>query len=214
MMMSWLMVPLCVCLRSGRVAIINWTLNWSLKGTFVSEGTQPAGSTWCEKTVQLFSTRSPEWISSRCPARPRSFVPSLSWQNLVCQNDQNDQDAEGSLQNGCCFVCVVFLWRRSMLPIPENGLGPRCLPGPNDDASTPFGCEPWYQILPKPAYTLWYIMIHYNAYTLMHLCERACLGKILLASLCLPRVWLGKRSVSHIRQSELFFLKQGGSQQR
>ena len=31
----------------------------------------------------------------------------------------------------------------AMLPIPENGLGPRCLPGPNDTASTPYGCQPW-----------------------------------------------------------------------
>lgn len=31
----------------------------------------------------------------------------------------------------------------AMLPIPEDGLGPRCLPGPNDNASTPFGCQPW-----------------------------------------------------------------------
>jgi hypothetical protein len=130
MMMSWLMVPLCVCLRSGRVAIINWTLNWSLKGTFVSEGTQPAGSTWCEKTVQLCSTRSPEWISSPCPARPRSFVPSLSWQNLVCQNDQNDQDAEGSLQNGCCFVCVVFFVAQVDASYPRERPRPALPPGP------------------------------------------------------------------------------------
>ena len=48
-----------------------------IKGTFVNEGTEPAGSTW------------------------------------------------------------------AMLPIPENGLGPRCLPGPDDTPSTPHGCEPW-----------------------------------------------------------------------
>ena len=30
-----------------------------------------------------------------------------------------------------------------VLPIPENGLGPRCLPGPNDTEKTPFGCQPW-----------------------------------------------------------------------
>jgi hypothetical protein len=30
-----------------------------------------------------------------------------------------------------------------MLPIPENGLGPRCLPGPDDTPSTPHGCQPW-----------------------------------------------------------------------
>ena len=31
----------------------------------------------------------------------------------------------------------------AMLPIPEAGLGPRCLPGPNDTNSTPHGCQPW-----------------------------------------------------------------------
>jgi hypothetical protein len=31
----------------------------------------------------------------------------------------------------------------AMLPIPENGLGPRCLPGPNDTSTTPYGCQPW-----------------------------------------------------------------------
>jgi len=33
------------------------------------------------------------------------------------------------------------MWAR--LPIPATGLGPRCLPGPNDTNSTPHGCEPW-----------------------------------------------------------------------
>jgi hypothetical protein len=35
----------------------------------------------------------------------------------------------------------------SMLPIPENGLGPRCLPGPDDvmtgPHATPHGCQKW-----------------------------------------------------------------------
>lgn len=31
----------------------------------------------------------------------------------------------------------------AMLPIPPNGLGPRCLPGPNDTGTTPNGCQPW-----------------------------------------------------------------------
>jgi hypothetical protein len=31
----------------------------------------------------------------------------------------------------------------AMLPIPEAGLGPRCLPGPNDTNSTPNGCQEW-----------------------------------------------------------------------
>jgi len=31
----------------------------------------------------------------------------------------------------------------SMLPIPENGLGPRCLPGPNDTNATKNGCQKW-----------------------------------------------------------------------
>lgn len=31
----------------------------------------------------------------------------------------------------------------AMLPIPPAGLGPRCLPGPNDTNSTPFGCQLW-----------------------------------------------------------------------
>lgn len=30
----------------------------------------------------------------------------------------------------------------SMIPIPPTWLGPRCLPGPNDTASTPNGCKP------------------------------------------------------------------------
>ena len=33
------------------------------------------------------------------------------------------------------------MWAR--LPIPSNGLGPRCLPGPNDTNSTPHGCMEW-----------------------------------------------------------------------
>jgi len=33
------------------------------------------------------------------------------------------------------------MWSR--LPIPASGLGPRCLPGPNDTASTPHGCMKW-----------------------------------------------------------------------
>eukprot|EP00928_Gymnodinium_smaydae_P057979 TRINITY_DN41202_c0_g1_i1.p1 TRINITY_DN41202_c0_g1~~TRINITY_DN41202_c0_g1_i1.p1 ORF type:complete len:381 (+),score=39.91 TRINITY_DN41202_c0_g1_i1:46-1188(+) len=36
---------------------------------------------------------------------------------------------------------VGSMW--SMLPIPPDWLGPRCLPGPNDTASTPNACEPW-----------------------------------------------------------------------
>ena len=31
----------------------------------------------------------------------------------------------------------------AMLPIPEAGLGPRCLPGPNDTDATPYHCEHW-----------------------------------------------------------------------
>lgn len=31
----------------------------------------------------------------------------------------------------------------SMLPIPPDGLGPRCLPGPHDTNSTPNGCQKW-----------------------------------------------------------------------
>jgi len=31
----------------------------------------------------------------------------------------------------------------SRLPIPAAGLGPRCLPGPNDNSSTPNACMPW-----------------------------------------------------------------------
>lgn len=31
----------------------------------------------------------------------------------------------------------------SMLPIPSTALGPRCLPGPNDTATTPYACEKW-----------------------------------------------------------------------
>ena len=33
------------------------------------------------------------------------------------------------------------MWAR--LPIPATGLGPRCLPGPNDTAATPNGCMKW-----------------------------------------------------------------------
>lgn len=33
------------------------------------------------------------------------------------------------------------MWSR--LPIPATGLGPRCLPGPSDTASTPNGCMTW-----------------------------------------------------------------------
>jgi len=33
------------------------------------------------------------------------------------------------------------MWSR--LPIPAAGLGPRCLPGPYDNATTPNGCEKW-----------------------------------------------------------------------
>ena len=33
------------------------------------------------------------------------------------------------------------VWAR--LPIPAGGLGPRCLPGPNDTAATPNACEKW-----------------------------------------------------------------------
>lgn len=31
----------------------------------------------------------------------------------------------------------------SMLPVPSDWLGPRCLPGPNDTDATPNKCEPW-----------------------------------------------------------------------
>eukprot|EP00039_Didymoeca_costata_P018358 m.333142 g.333142 ORF g.333142 m.333142 type:complete len:370 (+) comp17080_c0_seq1:62-1171(+) len=31
----------------------------------------------------------------------------------------------------------------SMMPMPPTWLGPRCLPGPNDTASTPNACQPW-----------------------------------------------------------------------
>eukprot|EP00040_Diaphanoeca_grandis_P015562 m.79529 g.79529 ORF g.79529 m.79529 type:complete len:373 (-) comp25223_c0_seq1:151-1269(-) len=31
----------------------------------------------------------------------------------------------------------------SMIPIPTNALGPRCIAGPNDTATTPNGCQPW-----------------------------------------------------------------------
>ena len=31
----------------------------------------------------------------------------------------------------------------AMIPIPTNALGPRCLPGPNDTATTPHACQPW-----------------------------------------------------------------------
>ena len=33
------------------------------------------------------------------------------------------------------------MWAR--LPVPATGLGPRCLPGPNDTAATPHACEVW-----------------------------------------------------------------------
>lgn len=35
----------------------------------------------------------------------------------------------------------------STLPLPENWLGPRCLPGPNDTAATPNACQPWEETL-------------------------------------------------------------------
>mmetsp|Transcript_88930 Transcript_88930/g.167600 ORF Transcript_88930/g.167600 Transcript_88930/m.167600 type:complete len:381 (-) Transcript_88930:57-1199(-) len=31
----------------------------------------------------------------------------------------------------------------SMIPLPTDALGPRCLPGPNDTKSTPNACQPW-----------------------------------------------------------------------
>jgi len=31
----------------------------------------------------------------------------------------------------------------SMLPLPTDALGPRCLPGPNDTDSTPHACQTW-----------------------------------------------------------------------
>ena len=31
----------------------------------------------------------------------------------------------------------------AMIPMPTSALGPRCIPGPNDTASTPHACEPW-----------------------------------------------------------------------
>ena len=31
----------------------------------------------------------------------------------------------------------------SMIPIPTTGLGPRCLPGPNDTATMAHACQPW-----------------------------------------------------------------------
>lgn len=42
--------------------------------------------------------------------------------------------SEGTLPEGST-------WAR--LPIPSSGLGPRCLPGPNDTNSTPNGCMEW-----------------------------------------------------------------------
>jgi len=36
---------------------------------------------------------------------------------------------------------VGSMW--AAIPIPPAGLGPRCLPGPNDTSSTPNGCQPW-----------------------------------------------------------------------
>ena len=32
-------------------------------------------------------------------------------------------------------------WAR--IPIPPDALGPRCIPGPDDTAATPHGCQPW-----------------------------------------------------------------------
>ena len=34
----------------------------------------------------------------------------------------------------------------SMIPLPPTWLGPRCLPGPNDTAATPNGCEAWESV--------------------------------------------------------------------
>eukprot|EP00051_Salpingoeca_urceolata_P026302 m.476804 g.476804 ORF g.476804 m.476804 type:complete len:369 (+) comp20661_c0_seq1:1385-2491(+) len=31
----------------------------------------------------------------------------------------------------------------AMMPMPPTWLGPRCLPGPNDTATTPYACQPW-----------------------------------------------------------------------
>eukprot|EP00911_Craspedida_sp_UC1_P002603 UC1_evm2s1927 len=31
----------------------------------------------------------------------------------------------------------------SPIPIPTSALGPRCIPGPNDTATTPYACQPW-----------------------------------------------------------------------
>eukprot|EP01046_Picozoa_sp_COSAG06_P022706 COSAG06_NODE_1772_length_8428_cov_8.827710_3_plen_155_part_00 len=110
-------------------------------------------------------------------------------------------------------VCGVFVAQVDA-SYPRERPRPALPPGPKRRRVHPLRLR---TMVSNPAKARLYIMVYYdtfNAYTLMHLCERACLGKILLASLCLPRVWLGKRSVSHIRQSELFFLKQGGSQQR
>jgi len=33
------------------------------------------------------------------------------------------------------------MWAR--IPLPTDALGPRCLPGPNDTAATPHGCQAW-----------------------------------------------------------------------
>ena len=41
-------------------------------------------------------------------------------------------------------VCAGSMW--SMIPIPSDCLGPRCIPGPNDTDTTPHKCLPGMRI--------------------------------------------------------------------
>lgn len=113
----------------------------------------PTGVEWkiggeAEVTWQIRNNHGGGYSYRLCPATsnlteecfqqtPLEFVQD---QQAIVFEDGHILHVEGTFISDGTFP-VGSMW--AMMPMPPTWLGPRCLPGPNDTASTPYACEAW-----------------------------------------------------------------------
>eukprot|EP00316_Scyphosphaera_apsteinii_P020496 CAMPEP_0119304344 /NCGR_PEP_ID=MMETSP1333-20130426/5583_1 /TAXON_ID=418940 /ORGANISM="Scyphosphaera apsteinii, Strain RCC1455" /LENGTH=373 /DNA_ID=CAMNT_0007307203 /DNA_START=9 /DNA_END=1130 /DNA_ORIENTATION=+ len=108
-----------------------WTLGLEAEVTWQIENNHGGGYTY-----RLCPADAP--LTEACfQAHPLEFVSdkqAIVFQNGTLLPIKGIFTREGTHPAGS-------MWAR--LPIPSNGLGPNCLPGPNDTAATMHACQPW-----------------------------------------------------------------------
>jgi len=122
-----------------------------MKGSLLKE--LPTGTQWtigatAEVTWDIRNNHGGGYSYRLCPAT--SNLTEDCFQQHHLDFDTNEQavvfpngtlyPVDGTFVNAGTFPSGS-MW--SMMPMPPTLLGPRCLPGPNDTASTPYACKKW-----------------------------------------------------------------------